>query len=73
MGRLHVEVERHTPPAFGDRTDTGHNDDLLDRNRAEGFALPVPFDGDKVVVAAVAFHAHDLRAVVPDFGLAFCT
>ena len=73
FGQLHVEVERHTPPAFGDRTDTGHNDDLLDRNRAEGFALPVPFDGDKVVVAAVAFHAHDLRAVVPDFGLAFCT
>ena len=73
FGQFDVEVERHTPPAFGDRTDTGHDDDLLDRNRAEGFALPVPFDGDKVVVAAVAFHAHDLRAVVTDFGLALCT
>ena len=49
------------------------DDDLLDRNRAEGFALHLPFDGDKLVVADVAFHAHDLRAVVTDFGLAFCT
>ena len=48
-------------------------DHRFGHNRAEGFALPVPFDGDKVVVAAVAFHAHDLRAVVTDFGLAFCT